>query len=136
MKIKEKELVEKAKEVLKNSYSVYSHFKVGAALQIKDGTIITGTNIENASFGLSNCAERSTLFTAYSMGYRKEDIVAFCVLTPLDHLVSPCGACRQVMSELLLPETPVFMAYGKDKVVKTTVQELLPYTFRKEDLNV
>lgn len=136
MKIKEQELIAEARNALKNSYSIYSNFKVGAAVQLKDGSIISGTNIENASYGLSNCAERTTLFTAYSKGYRKEDIVAFVVLSPADHLVSPCGACRQVMSELMLPNTPVYMVYGKDKIEKTTVKDLLPFSFRKEDLNV
>ncbi len=68
------ELYNEAKNVLKNSYSQYSKFKVAAAIKLKNGKVITGVNVENASYGLSNCAERSALFTAYSKGYRKEDI--------------------------------------------------------------
>ncbi len=132
------QLITKSREVLKNSYSIYSNFRVGAALQTKDGNIIVGTNIENASYGLCNCAERTALFTAYTMGYRKDDIIAFAVTTDVDHMVSPCGACRQVMSELLNENTPVFVVYGKDeiKTFTTSVKELLPYSFGEKDLNV
>ena len=66
-------LYEEAKKAFLNSYSPYSKFKVGAALELKNGDIITGTNVENASYGLSMCAERTALFTAYSLGYRKKD---------------------------------------------------------------
>lgn len=96
-----KELFEAAKNVLPNSYSVYSNFKVAAALRLKNGDIITGINVENASFGLSNCAERTALFTAYSQGYRKEDIKELLITTEQDDLISPCGACRQVIRELM-----------------------------------
>mgnify|MGYP000219022376 CR=1 FL=1 len=138
MKINENELIKKAKEALKNSYSNYSHFKVGAAIELKDGNFIIGTNIENASFGLTNCAERSALFAAYSLGYRKEDIIAMSIATESNKMVSPCGACRQVMAELILPDTPVYLVYGKENVstFKTSIKELLPYSFGEDDLNV
>ncbi len=138
MKINENELIKKAKEALKNSYSNYSHFKVGAAIELKDGNFIIGTNIENASFGLTNCAERSALFAAYSLGYRKEDIIAMSIATESNKMVSPCGACRQVMAELILPDTPVYLVYGKENVCtfKTSIKELLPYSFGEDDLNV
>lgn len=138
MKINENELIKKAKEALKNSYSNYSHFKVGAAIELKDGNFIIGTNIENASFGLTNCAERSALFAAYSLGYRKEDIIAMSIATESNKMVAPCGACRQVMAELILPDTPVYLVYGKENVCtfKTSIKELLPYSFGEDDLNV
>lgn len=131
------ELIEKAMQASKNAYAVYSNFQVGAALLTRDGEWITGCNIENASYGLCNCAERTCLFTAYAKGIRKEDIIAFAVYSPMEHLVSPCGACRQVMSELLLPSTPVYMAYGKNMdYEETTVEQLLPYSFSGDDLHV
>ena len=138
MKINESELIKKAKEALKNSYSNYSHFKVGAAIQLKDGNFIIGTNIENASFGLTNCAERSALFAAYSLGYRKDDIIAMSIATENNKMVSPCGACRQVMAELIHLETPIYLVYGDKeiKTFKTSIKELLPYSFGEHDLNV
>lgn len=138
MKINENELIKKSKEALKNSYSNYSHFKVGAAIQLKNGNFIIGTNIENASFGLTNCAERSALFAAYSLGYRKDDIIAMSIATESNKMVSPCGACRQVIAELVHPETPIYLVYGKETIhtFKTTIKELLPYSFGEEDLNV
>ena len=132
-------LVQKAREAIEHSYSPFSNFKVGAAIQLKNGQIIAGTNVENSSYGLTNCAERSALFAAYSLGYRQEDIVAMCIATKEEKMISPCGACRQVMADLLLPQTPVYIVYGKDKalqIFQTTIQELLPYSFGKEDLQV
>ena len=75
-------LINKAKEVSENSYSPYSNFRVGASLLTKDNRIYKGANIENASYGLSNCAERTCMFYAYSDGVKKEDIVDFCVYSP------------------------------------------------------
>lgn len=138
MQIQVQELIKKSKEVLNNSYSKYSNFKVGAALQLKNGEYIVGTNIENASFGLTNCAERSALFAAYSQGYKKEDILAIAITSEADQMISPCGACRQVMAELLSLDTPVILIYGKEeiKTFQTSVKDLLPYAFKEEDLHV
>ena len=120
----------------KNAYVPYSNFKVGAALITKNGKIYTGCNIENASYGLSNCAERTCLFSSYADGVTKQDIEMFCVYSPLNHIVSPCGACRQVMSELLPSDCKIIIAYGDNhQYVETTMQELLPLTFTSEDLN-
>lgn len=131
------ELMERAKKASENAYAIYSNFRVGAALLTKEGQCVVGCNIENASYGLCNCAERTCLFSAYSMGIKKEDIVAFAVYSPLEHLVTPCGACRQVMHELLLPTTPVYMAYGKEiKYQESSVEQLLPYSFTGDDLHV
>ena len=127
-------LFDKAQAALKNCYVKYSNFKVGAALKLKDGTILTGVNIENASYGLSNCAERTALFRAYAQGYTKDDIEAVLVTTKQPYFVSPCGACRQVMNELVNPDVPVIMT-DKDGNEKTVLNhELLPLGFSGDDL--
>ncbi len=128
-------LIEMAHKASLNSYSPYSNFPVGASLLTKSGQYYQGCNIENASYGLSNCAERTCLFTAYADGVKKEDIVAFCVYSPKEHLISPCGACRQVLAELIPAHCPIYMAYGKEgKYQQTTIEELLPCSFNEEDL--
>ena len=129
-----KKLLEAAIKARENAYVPYSHFKVGEALLLKDGTIIMGSNIENASYGLCNCAERTALFTAYASGVKKEDIVAMSVCGDTDGPVSPCGACRQVMSELLDSKTPIYLTNLKGDVKEMTVSELLPYSFNGDVL--
>ena len=129
-----KKLIDYAKQGSKNSYSPYSNFAVGASLLRKDGTYYKGCNVENASYGLTNCAERSALFTAYSLGYRKEDINGIAIASLSNEPASPCGACRQVISELM--ECDAFVVYGNDqgKVYEMKVDELLPGAFSKENL--
>ncbi len=127
-------LYEKAKNVLPNSYSKYSNFKVAAALKLKSGEVITGVNVENASFGLSNCAERSALFTAYSKGIRKDDISEILITTEQDGFISPCGACRQVMSELMPADALVHLANNKGEIKTLKNRDLLPYAFTEDDL--
>ena len=127
-------IMEAARMARKNAYTPYSHFQVGAALLLKDGTIISGCNIENSSYGLCNCAERTALFKAYSDGYRKDDIILMAIAADTDGPVSPCGACRQVMSELLNPETVVCLTNLKEDEKFMTVSELLPYSFSGDDL--
>jgi cytidine deaminase len=119
------ELISMAREAARFSYSPYSRFAVGAALLCDDGSVVTGANVENRSFGISNCAERSALFAAVSRGHTGFRAVAvFC--PSADAPVSPCGACRQALSEFCAPETPVFYA-GKDgKYVSTTIGRLIP----------
>ncbi len=128
------ELYNDAKNVLKNSYSKYSNFKVAAALKLKNGKVITGVNVENASYGLANCAERSALFTAYGMGYRKEDISEIMITTEQDAHISPCGACRQVMSELMPGDAKVHMANNKGDIKTVLNSDLLPFAFTEGDL--
>ncbi|BEH90526.1 cytidine deaminase [Turicibacter faecis] len=128
------DLIEAAKEAYQNAYVPYSKFPVGAALKLTDGTIINGANIENASFGLTNCAERSALFTAFTKGYRREDIEAIAVVANTDRPISPCGACRQVMSELMPADATVILLSNKDEIKSYRVFELLPYSFTSEDL--
>lgn len=118
-----------------NSYSPYSNFRVGAAALLKDGTVIKGTNIENASYGLSNCAERSCLFSVYSQGYNKNDIVGFAISSDTDDFIYPCGACRQVMIELLNETVSVFLINKKEEVKEVKVKRLMPFAFVGDDLN-
>lgn len=129
-----KKLLEEARKVLPNAYVEYSHFPVAAAIKMKDGKIITGVNVENASFGLTNCAERTALFSAYTQGYKKEDIVEMVVTTAKDDLVSPCGACRQVLRELVPSDAPIHMVSNTDKVLTVKNIDLLPFGFTKDDL--
>ncbi len=129
-----KKLYEIAKENIKNAYVPYSHFRVSAVLELKNGETIKGINVENASFGLSNCAERSALFAAYSQGIRKEDIKSILVYTDKEYFVSPCGACRQVMKELMEPQAKVYFANSKGEIKELLNEELLPYGFSQEDL--
>ena len=132
--MKNKDLLKYAIEATKNSYSPYSNFKVGAAILLKNGNIIKGTNVENASYGLTNCAERSALFTAYSLGYRKDDILGIAIASFSNPPASPCGACRQVISELMNKDA--FVVYGNDQeeVYEVQVKDLLPLAFTKECL--
>jgi cytidine deaminase len=119
------ELLARAREAAKQSYSPYSKFPVGAALSCADGTIVTGTNVENRSYGLTTCAERSAISTAISMG--KRVFQALAVVCPRsDQPVSPCGACRQVLSEFCPPEMPVVYAGRDGQPVSTTIGELIP----------
>ena len=127
-------LYEEAKAALKYSYSKYSGFKVAAALKLKNGEVITGVNVENASFGLSNCAERSALFTAYSRGVKKEDIAEILIATEQDDFISPCGACRQVMNELMPSDALVHMSNSKGEIKTVLNKELLPLAFTEDDL--
>ncbi len=127
-------LYDEAKKALDNSYAQYSNFKVAAALKLKNGKIITGVNVENASYGLSNCAERTALFTAYSQGVRKEDIAELLVTTEQEDFVSPCGACRQVINELMEKDAPVHMTNKNGDVKTVKVKDLLPFAFSEDDL--
>jgi len=119
------ELMSRARDASRFSYSPYSRFPVGAALLCDDGSVVTGANVENRSFGVSNCAERSALFTAVSQGHTRFRAVAVCCPSA-DAPVSPCGACRQALSEFCPPDTPVHYA-GKDGTyVATTIGGLIP----------
>jgi cytidine deaminase len=124
--IEYRELFEKALAASSFAYAPYSRFRVGAALQVTNGPVVTGVNIENRSFGLTNCAERSAVFAAVSAGFRTFDAIA--IATPdADYPVSPCGACRQVLSEFMPPETPVLFGFDAEHVVLSSVGELYPF---------
>lgn len=130
-KINKEELISKAKEGRLNAYVPYSKFLVGASCLMKDGNIITGCNVENASYGLSMCAERTTLFKMITLGYTKDDCVAFAVVGDTEGPISPCGACRQVMDELLNEDCVVYLSNLKGDIKEYTVKELLPYSFKE-----
>lgn len=120
------ELIAQAEEALKNAYAPYSHYHVGAALLCADGTVIRGCNIENASYGLTNCAERTALFSAIAAG--KKTFAAIAIVAAQEPTPYPCGACRQVLSEFCPADLPVYIRRGK-AVVSTTLGELLPHAF-------
>ncbi len=128
------ELVNKAIEGRKRSYSPYSKYAVGAALLFKDGTVITGANIENAAYGVCICAERVALFQAHNMGYDlKNDCVAIAITSDSNIPCAPCGSCRQVMNELLKKDTKVIMSNLEGLVKEETVKTILPYGFDNLD---
>ena len=132
--MEEKELIAKAIEARKLSYSPYSHFAVGAALLTKQGKVFLGSNVENASYPLCMCAERNALYNAMMNGYKKEDFLMLAIVADTDSVTSPCGACRQVISELFPLEGTILMANLKGDVVRTTIKELLPYAFNGDAL--
>lgn len=118
-------LIEEAKKYRQFSYSPYSHFAVGAAVLTKDGQVYGGCNIENASYPLGNCAERTAIFKAVSEG--KRDFAAIAIVADSDGPCPPCGACRQVMAEFKIPR--IIMANMKGDVKAVTLAEILPYSF-------
>ena len=121
------ELINLAVEVCQQAYVPYSHFPVSAVLVTKDDQIYTGVNIENASFGLTNCGERTAIFKAVSEGAR--EFKELIVYGQTDNPISPCGACRQVMAEFFEPDLPVTLVSKDKSTVVMTVKELLPYSF-------
>lgn len=130
----EKEIEQLIDQAIKGrsfAYTPYSKFKVGAAIRLKDGTYITGCNIENISYGLTNCAERTALFKMVSMGYRKNDVDMMAIVANTAEPVSPCGACRQVMAELLASDTKICLANIQKDYRMTSVSELLPDAFEE-----
>ena len=132
--IDEKQLVAEAIRAREKSYSPYSEFAVGAALLCKDGRIYHGANIENASYSLCMCAERNALFSAICDGKTKNDFLALAVVADTFNPVSPCGACRQVLAELFPEDAPIYLANTDGDIEETTVEDLLPNAFTKEDL--
>lgn len=118
-----------------NAYTPYSKFNVGAVIKLKDGSYITGSNIENASYSLTICAERAALFSLYSKGYKKEDIEEMLILGKTKEPISPCGACRQVMSELMDKDALVVLTNFNKDIKTFKVKELLPYNFEGDNLN-
>ncbi|MDG4658422.1 cytidine deaminase [Ectobacillus antri] len=125
-------LIAKAIEARNHAYVPYSKFKVGAAVLTKNNTIFLGCNVENASYGLTNCAERTALFKAVSEG--ETEISAIAVVGDTEGPISPCGACRQVIAEFGEDHTPVILANLKGDYKVTSVQELLPGGFSSKDL--
>jgi len=124
------DLLAMARLAMQRAYTPYSHFKVGACLLASDGRVFQGCNIENASFGLTNCAERTAVFKAVSDGAK--DFVAIAIAAE-NAPPYPCGACRQVLNEFA-PQIRILITWGKDKVELTTLPDLLPHSFGPNDL--
>ena len=119
-------LFSEAQKIAEAAYAPYSNFRVGAALLCEDGSVVTGVNVENRSFGLTICAERNAVTTAVTMG--KSRFIALAICTP-DSVqpVGPCGACRQVISEFMSADAPVCFAGSGREMVNTTAGDLLPW---------
>ena len=120
------ELLSLARAAAESAYAPYSHFRVGAAILCEDDSVYTGVNVENRSFGLTICAERSAVVKAVTDG--RKAVKAVAVSCPdADYPVSPCGACRQVLSEFAAPSCPVVFEDGNGVSVSTTMGELFPH---------
>lgn len=128
------ELFIEAKKAREKAYANYSAFKVGAVIECKDGRLIYGANIENASYGLCMCAERNAIFQAHLLGYKKDDYLQLCIVADSKEVTTPCGACRQVLAELYSSSAPIYCCNLEKKYLKTTIKELLPYGFSEENL--
>ena len=131
-----KTLTDMAVSVSENSYSPYSNFCVGAALLCKDGTIYTGTNVENSSYGGANCAERTAIFTAITNGHR--DFEAISIIghkrgEKVEAFCAPCGICRQIMSEFADNDF-IILLYDGEEIKEYKMGDLLPLSFDKSML--
>ena len=127
-------LLDAARAARAKAYVPYSRFPVGAALLTRDGTLYHGCNVENASFGLTNCAERTAFFRAIADGHRPGDFVALAVVGDTEGPIAPCGACRQVMLELGGAALPVILGNLAGAVASTDAAALLPGAFAPNDL--
>ena len=131
MKPQAETLLQAALRVRENAYAPYSHFCVGAALLGADGVVYTGCNVENVSFGATNCAERTALFYAVSQGCRTFQALAVVggPAGPIQAVCSPCGICRQVLAEFCGPDFPVYLWDGSGAPQCVPLSRLLPATF-------
>ena len=127
------QLVNEAIEARNFAYVPYSKFKVGAAILTANQKVYSGCNVENASYGLTNCAERTAIFKAVSEGESKVEAIA--IVADTDGPVSPCGACRQVIAEFCDEETQIILANLKGNVEVTNINQLLPGFFTSKDMN-
>lgn len=125
-------LIRTAKEARKNAYTPYSNFKVGAAVLMEDESIYSGCNIENASYGATNCAERTAVFKAISEGHKK--IKAIAIIGSQESYTYPCGICRQVIREFADKNIEIILAKSEEDYIVKTMEEILPGAFTKEDL--
>ena len=121
------ELIAAAFQSLENAHAPYSNYGVGAGLLCSDGTVFKGCNIENASFGLTNCAERTAIFSAIAAG--KTEFKAIAIAASSKPAPFPCGACRQVLAEFCNPDFSIYVTNGADDYETTTLGELLPHSF-------
>lgn len=127
------QLIEKAIEMRKNAYVPYSKFRVGAAVHTKSGKVYTGSNIENAAYPVSICAERVAIFKAVADG--ETNFVELAVAADTKRPVPPCGSCRQVMSEFFKPDTIIHLTNLHNQLKTVTMEELLPFSFQPHDLS-
>ena len=131
-----KDLFNLAKEAMKNSYAPYSNYNVGAVLLSKNGNLYKGCNIENASYSVTNCAERTALFSAIANGESEFD--AICIVGGKNGVMTdyamPCGACRQVLSEFCDADFKIYVGKNEDDIKEFTLGELLPHSFDKSKL--
>ena len=128
------ELIKEAKLARLKAYAPYSKFLVGAALLCSDGTVFHGANVENSSYPLCMCAERNALYHAYMNGYHKDDFVALALIGDTERPISPCGACRQVIDELMPKDAKIIVGNLENKYMETSIRELLPYSFDSANL--
>lgn len=124
------DLIELARNAREKAYAPYSKFKVGAAVLTTKGKVYSGCNIENAAYGLCNCAERTAIFKAISDG--ESQFAQIVIIADTPHPTAPCGACRQVIAEFGIPQITMVNLRGDTKTV--TLEELLPFSFSKADL--
>ena len=122
-------LIRAARDARESAYAPYSNFRVGAALLTKDARVFSGCNVENASYGLSNCAERTVLYSAIAAGCRPGDFTHLAVIGDTDGPIAPCGACRQVMMELGGAQLIVVQTNLHGAVTRATAAKLLPDAF-------
>lgn len=130
----EAQLIQAARAARLKAYAPYSQFKVGAAVAARDGKVYQGCNIENASYGLTNCAERTALFSAIADGQQPGDLIAMAVTGDTEQAIAPCGACRQVMLELGGAALAVTLTNLASAVERTTAARLLPGGFSSADM--
>lgn len=128
------QLVQTARNVLEHSYSPYSNFPVGAAFLTRDGEVYTGVNVENVSFGATNCAERSAIFTAISQGVKPKSFIALAIAGETEDFLPPCCLCRQVLVELCASDMPVYLTRQDGAIHETTLEKLVPYSFETLDM--
>ncbi len=127
-----RDLVKLAIEAREKAYVPYSNFAVGAAVEMEDGKIFTGCNIENASYGATNCAERTAIFKAVSEGYKM--IKKIAVIGDMSTYTAPCGICRQVIAEFADKDTIIIVIKNESDYLIKTLEDILPGAFTKEDL--
>ena len=131
-----KDLFNLAKEAMKNSYAPYSNYNVGASLLCINGNVYKGSNIENASYSLTNCAERTAVFSAVAHGEKKFE--AICIVGGKNGVITdyamPCGACRQVLAEFCNADFKVYVGINENDIIEFKLSELLPFSFNKSKL--
>lgn len=126
------ELIETAKNARESAYVPYSNFKVGAALRTTTGKVYTGCNVENAAYPVTCCAERVAIFSAIAAGER--DFLDMAIIADTDRPVSPCGSCRQVMSEFFDGTMHIYLSNIEQNIKTVKMKDLLPFSFNADDL--